>query len=179
MTTREIYNSKKNLVHTPSEVMSAFEEYLALCFELSSDRSPTAKLNLFGSIWEVLPDAIITQCDLAIIVNESRIIRDQYLLILKSADETAVKAVYKIIEESGIVPKGLIIYSRRRGGLKICDLKPFPANPSARYNHMKANLMVDGENLLLTVRKFSKMDRTALKEDGLFHNVSDKENTEE
>lgn len=179
MTTREIYNSKKNIVHTPSEVMSAFEENHVLCFGLSSDRSPTAKLNLFGGIWEVLPEAIITQCDLAIIVKESRIIRDQYLLILKSADETAVKAIYKVIEESGIVPKGLIIYSRRRGGLKICDFKPFPANPSARYNHMKANLMVDGENLLLTVRKFSNIDRTALKEDGFIHNVTDKENEEE
>ena len=179
MTTREIYNSKKNIVHITSEVVSAFEENHALCFELSSDRSPTAKLNLFGSIWEELPEAIITQCDLVAVSSEAKITRDQYLLILKSADETAIKAVYKIIEESGIVHKGLIIYSRRRGGLKICDFKPFPANPSARYNHMKANLMVDGENLLLTVRKFSKIDRTALKEDGSIHNVSDKENSEE
>ena len=174
MTTREIYNAKKNIVHTPAEVVSAFEESHALCFELSSDRSPTAKLNLFGSIWEELPEAIITQCDLAIIENESKITRDQYLLVLKSADETAINAIYKIIEESGIVHKGLIIYSRRRGGLKICDFKPFPADPSARYNHMKANLMVDGENILLTVRKFSKIDRTALKEDGLIKNVTGK-----
>lgn len=179
MTTREIYNAKKNIIHTPAEVVSAFEENHAICFELSSDRSPTAKLNLFGSIWEELPEAIITQCDLVTVSSEAKITRDQYLLILKSADETAIKAVYKVIEESGIVPKGLIIYLRRRGGLKICDFNPFPLNTGARYDHMKANLMVDDENLLLTVRIFSKNDRAALKEDGFFHNVSDKENSEE
>jgi hypothetical protein len=51
MTDRQLYIEKKNIVHTPKKILAAFEDNTAIVFELSRERTPSAKSNLFGSIW--------------------------------------------------------------------------------------------------------------------------------
>jgi hypothetical protein len=89
-------------------------------------------------------------------------------------EETA--SIYEKIEESGIIPAGFVIYPKKRAGIRICAYTTFPKDsPRPVYLPKKVNLFVDGENLLLTVRNFSKSDRAALKADGFIKNVKDTE----
>ena len=40
---RKIYMEKKDIVHTPKEILAAFEENTAIVFELSRERTPSAR----------------------------------------------------------------------------------------------------------------------------------------
>ena len=51
MNNRQLYMEKRKEVHTPEEILAAFEDNTAIVFELSRERTPSAKSNLFGSIW--------------------------------------------------------------------------------------------------------------------------------
>ena len=55
---RKIYMEKKDIVHTPEEILAAFEDNTAIVFELSSERTPSSKSNLFGGILQINPEAI-------------------------------------------------------------------------------------------------------------------------
>ena len=177
MTTRQLYNEKKNIVHTPAEVAVAYENSPALVFTLAENYGAVNKIKLFGEIWEILPDAILTTCDLAIVGKESQLRRDMFFFVLTNATKEEAASIYEKIEESGIIPAGFVIYPNKRAGIRICAYTTFPKDsPRPEYFPKKANLFVDGEELLLTVRNFSKSDRTALKEDGFIKNVSVKEN---
>ena len=56
---RKIYMEKKNMVHTPEEILVAFEDNTAIVFELKKERNPSDKHNLFAGIWEINPEAIL------------------------------------------------------------------------------------------------------------------------
>ena len=47
---RKIYIEKKDIVHTPEEILAAFEDNTAIVFELSRKRTPSAKSNLFVTV---------------------------------------------------------------------------------------------------------------------------------
>ena len=51
---RKIYMERKNIVHTSEEILAAFEDNTAIVFELSCERTPSAKSNLFGGIASAL-----------------------------------------------------------------------------------------------------------------------------
>ena len=40
---RKFYMEKKSEVHTPEEILAAFEDNTAIVFELSRERTPSAK----------------------------------------------------------------------------------------------------------------------------------------
>ena len=67
---RKIYMEKKDIVHTPEEILAAFEDNTAIVFELSRERTPSAKSNLFGGIWKINPEAIIAEADLCVMSVE-------------------------------------------------------------------------------------------------------------
>ena len=65
MITRELYMTKKSEVHTPEEFLAAFDNNTVIVFELSKEREPSDKRKLLSGIWEINPDALITEaCDL-------------------------------------------------------------------------------------------------------------------
>ena len=43
---RQLYREKKSEVHTHEEILAAFEDNTAIVFELSRERTPSAKSNL-------------------------------------------------------------------------------------------------------------------------------------
>ena len=175
MTTRQLYNEKKKIVHTPDEVAAAFENNPALVFALSKSCGIGTKIDLFGEIWETLPNAILTKCDLIIGGKESQFYGDQFLLVMTDATKEETEFVYEKIEASGIIPSGFIIYPKKRAEIKLCAYTTFSKDtPKPFYRPKKANLIIDGEDLLLTIRSFSKNDRDALKADGFIKTLNDK-----
>lgn len=179
MTTRELYMEKKSEVHTPAEVAAAYENSPALVFTLAENYGAFDKIKLFGEIWEILSSAILTKCDLAIVGKEPQLRRDMFFLVLTNATKEETASIYEKIEGSGIIPSGFVIYPEKRAGIRICAYTTFPKDsPRPVYLPKKANLFVDGEDLLLTVRNFSKSDRAALKADGFIKNVKDIKSTE-
>lgn len=67
-------------MHTPEEILQVFDSSFAACFALVEDCAPGARMQLFGKIWEINPDAIITEADLFVVQAEVvRWIYDMYI----------------------------------------------------------------------------------------------------
>ena len=157
-----VYREKMAEVHTPEEIKAAFDEsFYAVCFNYDRGHGG-AKYALFAAIWEVNPDVIITEADLCIMAVEPVVWRDQLLLIDKNGTKETANTIAKFMAESGIVS-----YEYRfvnKSDVKVCfgsvDVKK--ESPIVRF---KGNLLVDGDNLLLTARHMTKAEREKLKEE--------------
>ena len=157
---RKIYMEKKNIVHTPEEILAAFENSTAIVFELSRERSPSAKSNLFGGIWQINPEAIITEADLCVMSVEATAHRKQILVIDKGGDKDTGNRVLDLMYKSGIVC--YVTFKEKKNGVKRCILQKFDNKTTVIK---KMNLLVDYGNLLVTVRHLSQADHDAMKEE--------------
>ena len=155
-----VYREKMVEIHTPENIKSAFDEsHYAICFNY--DRGHVgAKHELFAAIWEVNPDVIITEVDFCVMAAEPFVWRDQLLLIDKNGTKETANTIAKFMAESGIISYEYRVVNK--DGFKCCfgsvDVKN--NSPVARF---KANLLIDGDKLMLTARHMSKEDRTILK----------------
>ena len=154
---RKIYMEKKNIVHAPEEILAAFEDNTAIVFELSRERAPSAKLNLFGGIWQINPEAIITEADLCVMSVEATAHRKQILVIDKGGDKETSNRILDLMYKSGIVPC-YVTFKEKKYGIKRCILQRFDYKTTVIK---KMNLLVDGNDLLVTVRHLSQVDREA------------------
>ena len=155
-----VYRKKMAEVHTPEEIKAAFDDsFYAGCFNY--DRGHVgAKHELFAAIWEVNPDVIITEVDFCVMAAEPFVWRDQLLLIDKNGTKETANTIAKFMAESGIIS-----YEYRfvnKSGAKTCLPPSENGKPTAL---LKGNLLIDGDNLLLTARHMSKADREKLKEE--------------
>ena len=155
-----VYREKMAEAHTPEEIKSAFDDSsYAVCFNYDRGYG-RAKYALFAAIWEVNPDVIITEADLCIMAVEPVAWRDQLLLIDKNGNKETANTIAKFMAESGIISYEYRVVNK--DGFKCCfgsvDVKN--DSPVARF---KANLLIDGDKLMLTARHMSKEDRTILK----------------
>lgn len=155
-----VYREKMAQLHTPEEIKAAFDNSTyAVCFNYDRGYG-RAKYALFASIWEVNPDVIITEADLCIMAVEPIVWRDQLLLIDKNGNKKTANTIAKFMGESGIIS-----YEYRfvnKDGIKTCLPPSENGKPTAL---LKGNLLIDGDNLLLTARHMSKADREKLKEE--------------
>ena len=149
-----VYREKMADVHTPEEIKSAFDQsHYAVCFNYDRGHG-RAKYALFAAIWEANPDVIITEADLCIMAVEPIVWRDQLLLIDKNGNKETANAIAKYMAESG-----MISYEYRfvnKSGAKTCLPPSENGKPTAL---LKGNLLIDGDNLLLTARHMTKADR--------------------
>ena len=155
-----IYREKMAEVHTPEEIKAAFDDsFYAVCFNYDRGHA-RGKHTLFAAIWEVNPDVIIAEADLCIMAVEPVVWRDQLLLIDKNGNKETANTIAKFMAESGIISYEYRVVNK--DGFKCCfgsvDVKN--DSPVARF---KANLLIDGDKLMLTARHMSKEDRTILK----------------
>ena len=152
------YREKKNEVHTAEEIKAAFDDsFYAVCFNYDRGYG-RAKYELFAAICEVNPDVIITEADLCIMAVEPVVWRDQLLLIDKNGNKETANTIAKFMAESGIIS-----YEYRfvnKDGIKTCMSPSENGKPTAL---LKGNLLIDGDNLLLTARHMTKADREKLK----------------
>lgn len=155
---RKIYMEKENEVYAPNEILSAFEDNTAIVFELSRERTPSAKPNLFGGIWQINPEAIITESDLCVMSTEPTAHRKQILVIDKGGDKETGNRILDFMYKSGIVPCCYISFKEKKHGIKRCILQKFDNKTTVVK---KMNLLVDGNNLLVTVRHLNQVDHKA------------------
>ena len=157
------YREKKNEVHIPEEVKEAFDASFAMCFEIDrgSAENIHTKRKLFGDIWTVNPDAIITEADLCVMSTEPTVMRDQFLFINKNGTKDATNEIAKLIEESGIITSVYCFFSEKKAGIKGCYRRVFGEDKPSVVK--KGNLLIDGDKLLVTVRVQTKADREAIK----------------
>ena len=158
---RKIYMEKKDIVHTPEEILAAFENNTAIVFELSRERTPLAKSNLFGGIWQINPEAIIQEVDLCVFSVKSTAQRRQFLIIDKGGDTNTGNQILHLMHLSGVVPCCYVSYMETKHGIKKCITQMFDHKLRAIK---KMNLLVDYGNLLVTVRHLSQADHDTRKE---------------
>ena len=152
---RKIYMVKKNEVHTHEEILTAFEDNTAIVFELSRERTPSAKSNLFGGIWQINPEAIITEADLCVMSVEATAHRKQILVIDKGGDKDTGNRILDLMYKSGVVPSCYVTFKEKKNGIKRCILQKFDYKTTVVK---KMNLLIDGNDLLVTVRHLSQAD---------------------
>ena len=157
---RKIYMKKKNEVHTPEEFLAAFEDNTAIVFELSRERAPFAKSNLFGGIWQINPEALIAEdCDLCVMSGlEPTAHRKQILVIDKGGDKDTGNRILDLMYNSGVVPYCHVTFKEKKNGIKRCILQAFKSETKVVK---KMNLLVDYGTLLVTVRHLSQADHEA------------------
>ena len=159
---RKIYMEKKNEVHTPEEILAAFDEsYYSVCFNIERNGDLIEKKRtLFAKIYETNPDVIITDADLCILAREPVVMYDQLLLINKNGTMKIANEIAKLMAESGIISYEYRVVEEC--GIKICfgsiDIKDSP------IHRFKGTLLTDGEKPLLLSRHMTKAEKAFLKD---------------
>jgi hypothetical protein len=147
---------KRKEVHAPEEFLAAFEDNTATVFELKKERNPSDKRNLFAGTWEINPEALIYEdCDLCVMSVESTAHRKQILVIDKGGDEETGNRILDLIYKSGVVPCCYVTFKEKKNGIKRCILQKFDNKTTVVK---KMNLIIDGGNLLVTIRHLSQAD---------------------
>lgn len=157
MTNRQLYMEKRKEVHTPEEFLAAFEDNTAIVFEFSRERTPTSKSNLFSGIWEINPEALIAEdCDLCVMSGLEPTAHDKQILVIdKGGDKNTGNRILDMMYKSGVVPCCYVGYKEKKNGIKRCILQKFDYQTTVVK---KMNLIIDGGNLLVTVRNLSQAD---------------------
>lgn len=161
---RAIFKEKMAEVHTHEEIKLAFEDSFAVCFTLVEDHTPGARMQLFGKIWDINPDAIITEADLFVVQSDPVAAMDQYLVISKNGTKESNARLAQYLEESGFITSPWYIQSKKQGGIKTCYQYVLGSDKPAVLH--KANLLIDGDDLLLTVRHLSSNDHVRMRTGG-------------
>ena len=157
---RKIYIEKKNIVHTNDEILAAFEDNTAIVFELKKERNPSDKRKLLSGIWDINPEALISEdCDLCVMSVESTAQRKQILVIDKGGDNETGNRILDLMYKSGVVPCCYVTFKEKKNGVKRCILQKFDYKTTVVK---KMNLLVDYDNLLVTVRHLSQADHDAM-----------------
>lgn len=158
---RAIFRHKKDEVHTHEEILQAFDRSFCACFALREDCTPGARMQLFGKIWEINPNAIITEADLFVVQSDPVAAMDQYLVIGKNGTKETNALLAQCLEESGFITSPWYVQSKKQGGIKTCYRYVLGSDKPAVVH--KANLLIDGDDLLLSVRHLSTADYARLK----------------
>lgn len=158
---RAIFRQKKDDVHSPEEICLAFDTSFSACFTLTEDRTPGARMQLFGKIWDINPDAIIAEADLFVVQSDPVAAKDQYLVISKNGTRESNALLAQCLEESGVITSPWYIRSQKQGCIKTCYRYVSGSDKPAVLH--KANLLIDGDDLLLSVRHLTGSDHTQIK----------------
>lgn len=158
---RAMFSQKKDEVHTPEEIQQAFDSSFCVCFALREDRTPGARMRLFGKIWDINPDTIITEADLFVVQSDPVAAKDQYLVICKNGTQESNALLAQCMEESKVITFPWYIQSKKHGGIKTCYRFVLESDKPAVIH--KANLLIDGDDLLLSVRHLSSNDHARMK----------------
>ena len=154
---RKIYMEKKNIVHAPEDFLAAFEKNTAIVFELKKERNPSDKRNLFAGIWEINPEALISEdCDLCVMSGLEPTAHDKQILVIdKGGDKNTGNRILDMMYKSGVVTCCHVTFKKKKNGIKCCILQKFDYKTTVVK---KMNLIIDGGNLLVTVRHLSQAD---------------------
>lgn len=144
---------KKLTAEQCNEMQTMFADSFAVCFELKRDletgRRPVA-MSLWYLIVKELPNAYIMDAELLTGGSEPTVKGEQVLIILNKNSAEESEKLMKLLEESGKVDTCYLIFSKKKEDDKGCVRVIFGSDKPAIVK--KANLLVDRDKLLLTVR---------------------------
>ena len=156
MTNRQLYMEKRKEVHTPEEFLAAFEDNTAIVFEVNKERGVLGKRDLLAGIWEINPEALISEeCDLCVMSVEATAHRKQILVIDKGGNKDTGNRILDLMYKSGVAPSCYVTFKEKKNGIKRCILQKFDYKTTVVK---MMNLLIDGNDLLVSVRHLSKAD---------------------
>ena len=134
-----------------TEIKAAFDSGVAMCFQVNKDLGAGPRIKMVSSLLEAYSDVILAKCDYVIFSKEPKVFRDMILLVKQDTDKEAFnKMVDEIIIPSGIVSEAVFIGKTSEEGIKKAVKREFSNDKPCIVK--KANLLVDGEKLVLSVR---------------------------
>ena len=149
------------------ELKTIFEENYAFCFIVEKgvgDPSRTRNAAILRrKILKEVETASIVECDLCTFSTKSGIAREQYLIIDKDGTSETAKHIGDMIADSETVSSMIVFQKEMRAGMKECFRIVFDEAHCAVVK--KANLLVDGERLVLTIRHQTQKDHQEKKAD--------------
>ena len=153
-TSRDFRNEKLTTAQA-NGIKAAFDAGVAMCFSFDKENGSVSRVTLVSKILENFPDALIAKCDYIHFASEPKAFRDMILLVKKDDDkESFNKMVDEIIIPSGIVSEAVFIGKTSEQGTKKAVKREFANDKPCIVK--KANLLVDGDKLLLTVRSLNR-----------------------
>ncbi len=149
----ELYREKRDRVYTFSDIKEAFDNNFSACFDVDKEKITDSRwrFELFSGIWKINPGAIIKEADLCVLTGKPTVKRKQILVINKNGTRDSANEIGHFIESTGFVTEAFCFFGERKGSAKKCYRNIFGNSKPAFIN--KGNLLVDGDNLLVTVRK--------------------------
>ena len=145
------FRNEKLTLEQASEIKAAFDAGVAMCFAFDKGFGAAPRIAVASGILEHHPDAILAKCDVFYDSKEPTVWRDMILVIKQDTDnESFNKMVDEIILPSGVVSQAIFIAKANDKGIKKAVKRNFSNDKPCVVK--KANLLVDGCELLLTIR---------------------------
>lgn len=134
-----------------TEIKAAFDSGVAMCFQVNKDLGAGPRIKMVSSLLEAYSDVILAKCDYVYLGSEPKGERDMILLIKTDTDkESFNRMVDEIIVSSGAISQAIFIGKTNEEGIKKAVKREFANDKPCIVK--KANLLIDGDKLLLTVR---------------------------
>lgn len=151
--TRDFRNEKLT-AEQASEIKAAFDAGVAMCFAFDKGCRAPQRTGVISKILENHPDALIAVCDVFWDRKDPEALGDMILIIKKDCDSPSYnKMIDEIILPSKTVSQAIFIGKMNDKGVKRAVKRSLFEDDFSFVQ--KANLLVDGNKLLLTVRIFN------------------------
>ena len=132
-------------------IKTSFDAGIAMCFTFDQGSAAPSRISLISKILQSYPDVILAKCDCVHFDTDPKVVRDMILLIKTDSDKESLNTmVNEIIIPSGCVSQAIFIAATNEDNLKKAYKREFSNNKSCTVR--KANLIVDGDKLLITIR---------------------------
>lgn len=148
--TRDFRNEKLT-AEQASEIKAAFDAGVAMCFAFDKGFGARPRITVASQILEGFQDALLAKCDVLYDGTDPQVWKDMILVIKRETDnESFNKMVDEIIIPSGVVSQAIFVGKTNDKGVKRAVRRTFAEAKAAIVK--KANLLVDGNKLILTIR---------------------------
>lgn len=155
--TRDFRNEKLTAEQADG-IKAAFDSGVAMCFAFDKGYGMAPRITVASQILEGFQDAILAKCDVLIDDSEPKVWQDMILVIKQETDNDSFnKMMDEIILPSGVVSQAIFVGKTNDKGVKKAVKREFANDKPCIVK--KANLLVDGCELLLTIRPQSSEHR--------------------
>ena len=138
-------------VEQANSIKSSFDAGIAMCFTFDPGSCAPTRISLISNILKYYPDVILAKCDYVHFGTDPKGKRDMILLVKTDRDKDSLNAIVdEIIIPSGCVSQAIFVAGANEDNIKKAYKREFSNNKPCIVK--KANLLVDGDKLLLTIR---------------------------
>lgn len=133
------------------EIKAAFDSGVAMCFAFDEESAPQARVALVSRVLEGYGDVVLAKCDYVYFGSETKAYGNMLLLVKKDTDKDSFNSMVDgIILPSGAVKTAVFMGKTTADGTKKAVRRELGCDKPSVVK--RANLLVDGSKLVLTVR---------------------------